>query len=255
MMEKIKVISHWYNEELLAPLFFNHYKYCDEVKILLDTDTNDMTKKMASGYTNVVFQDVHCPDAMDNVQMLNNINQAISEVKDGWIYMVDADEFIFPEYYEGPQIFLDRQTADVVKCVYFHVYRHISELDIDYSLPPISQRTHALEDGPEFKNWFIKPSVFRASANVQLTIGNHKFVGNHTVSNERYIGAHWKQADYEICVSRRLSNMKRHSQNDHKRRWGYHDFHVSEEGLRTQLDKNSNLPELRHFIARGHSER
>ena len=246
-MEKITLISHWYNEELLAPLFFNHYSYCDEIRILLDTDTNDRTREIAARYPNVVIQDVHCPDAMDNIQMLANINQAISEVKDGWIYMVDADEFIFPEYHEDPHQFLGRQWAAVVNCTYFHVYRHTTERDIDYSLSPIVQRTHALEGGPEYKNWFWKPSVFRADAHIKLTIGNHRFEGEHTVSEERYIGSHWKQADYEICIRRRLSNMARHSQHDHRKGWGNHDFHVSAERLKSQLDANSNLPELRYF--------
>jgi len=249
----ITCITHWYNEELLAPLFFNHYKNCDEVRILLDTDTNDRTREIASIWalsesSNIVIQDIHCPDAMDNIQMLNNINQAISEVKDGWIYMVDADEFIFPEWHEDPQTFLARQTTEVVNCIYFHVYRHVTETDIDYSQNPIPQRIHALEGGPEYKNWFWKPSVFRASVGVQLTIGNHRFVGKHTVSTERYIGAHWKQADYDICVRRRLSNRERHSQHDHKRGWGNHDFHITEERLKDQLEKNSNLPELKYFI-------
>ena len=247
-MEKLTVISYWYNEELLAPLFFNHYSYCDEVRILLEIDTNDNTREIALRYPNVVVQDAHCPDGMDNKQRLNNVNQAISEVKGGWIYMVDADEFIFPEHHENPRTFLSRQTTDVVNCMYFHVYRHITESDIDYSLNPIPQRVHAMEGGRKFKNWFDKPSVSRASANVFRTIGGHGFVGEHSVSNERYIGAHWKQADYQVCIQRRLSNMTRHSQNDHKRRWGYHDFHVSEEKLRKQLEENSNLPVLGHFI-------
>lgn len=249
-MEKISVISHWYNEELLAPLFFNHYRDCDEVRILLDTDTNDKTREIALRYPNVVIQDIHCPDAMDNVQMLKNINDAILEVKDGWIYMVDADEFIFPAFHENPQTFLARQTAEVVNCTYFHVYRHASEKDIDYTKDPIPQRIHALDGGPEYKNWFWKPSVFRGSSKVQLTIGNHRFVGEHTVSEERYIGAHWKQADYEICVCRRLSNRERHSQHDHKRGWGNHDFNITEERLRKQLEQNSNLPELKYFTER-----
>ena len=249
-MEKITVISHWYNEELLAPLFFNHYRNCDEVRILMDTDTNDKSREIASKYPNVVIENAHCSDQMDNIQMLHNINHAILQVKDGWIYMVDADEFIFPEYHEDPQTFLSRQTTGVVNCTYFHVYRHVTEKDIDYSLDPIPQRTHALDGGPEHKNWFCKPSVFRASEKVQLTIGNHRFQGEHTVSKERYIGAHWKQADPAICIPRRLSNMVRHSQHDHKKGWGNHDFHVSEERLRRQLDKNSNLPELKYFTVR-----
>jgi len=249
-MEKITVISHFYNEELLAPLFFNHYRYCDEVRILLDTDTNDRTREIASGYPNVIIQDVHCPDNMDNIQMLANINQSISEVKDGWIYMVDADEFIFPEYHEDPQTFLARQTAEVVNCLYFHVYRHVTEKDIDYMQDPIPQRVHAYGWGENFRDYFVKPSVFRASTKIVLTIGNHGYVGIHSVSSERYIGAHWKQADYEICIRRRLSNKIRHSQHDHKKGWGNHDFNITEERLRAQLEKNSNLPELKYFTER-----
>ena len=243
----ITVITHWYNEQLLAPLFFNHYRDCDEVRVLLDTDTNDATREIASQYPNVVIQDVHCPDRMDNIQMLANINQAILDVRRGWIYMVDADEFIFPENWEDPRTFLERQTAEVVNCVYFHVYRHHTDSDIDYSLSPVPQRMHALEGGPEYKNWFWKPSVFRANAEVQLTIGNHRFKGEHTVSGERYIGAHWKQADYDICVRRRLSNRERHSDHDKKKGWGNHDFHITERRLKRQLQQNSDLPELRYF--------
>lgn len=253
-MEKITVISHWYNEELLAPLFFNHYRDCDEIRILLDTDTNDQTRAVAKWYrqngVNISVIDVHCPDQMDNVQMLANINQAILDVRDGWIYMVDADEFIFPQYWENPQTFLARQTAETVICNYYHVYRHVSEKDIDYSKDPIPQRIHALDGGPEHKNWFWKPSIFRANAEVQLTIGNHRFKGEHSVSDEFYIGAHWKQADYDICIKRRLSNMARHSAHDHKKRWGYHDFHVTAEQLKAQLDAKNNLPILEHLCQR-----
>ena len=248
MREKITVVTHWFNEELLAPLFFNHYRDCDEVRVLLDTDTNDRTREIASRYPNVVIQDVHCQDQMDNIQMLDNINAGILSVKEGWVYMVDADEFIFPEFHEDPQTFLSRQIAEVVNCTYFHVYRHKTERDIDYSLPPIPQRIHALDGGPEHKNWFWKPSVFRAEAKVQLTIGNHRFQGTHTVSTERYIGAHWKQADPSICIHRRLSNMARHSAHDHKKGWGNHDFHVSPEKLRAQLDSKNDLPVLWHLV-------
>jgi len=252
VIERIVVLSHWYNEELLAPLFFNHYQYCDEIRVLLDVDTNDRTRQIMRDYSfngcRINLVSVHCNDGMDNIQMLENINNAILDVKDGWIYMVDADEFIFPEHNEDPHKFLSRQSAEVVNCLYFHVYRHTSDGDINYSLPPIPQRTHAMEGGPEHKNWFLKPSVFRAEAKVQLTIGNHKFKGEHSVSGEKYIGAHWKQADPEICIPRRLSNKERHSQHDHKKRWGYHDFHVTAESLKKQLDERSDYPQLKYFM-------
>jgi hypothetical protein len=246
-MDKITLITHWYNEELLAPLFFNHYRYVDEVRVLLDTDTNDHTREIASRYPNVVIQNTHCPDQMDNIQMLDNINAGILAVKEGWVYMVDADEFMFPEKNENPWIFLGRQKSEVVNAYFYHVYRHRDEADIDPTRNPIPQRIHALDGGPEHKNYFWKPSVFRAEAKIQLIIGNHRFQGEHTTSNEKYIGAHWKQADPSICIHRRLSNMARHSQHDHQKGWGNHDFHVSGEKLMKQLNEKRDLPILPYF--------
>jgi len=246
-MERVTVVTHWYNEELLAPLFCIHYRDADEIHIMLQDDTNDNTEEICSSYPNVTIEYVK-NDGMDNVQALADYNKAIANVDDGWVYIVDADEFMFPEHNEDAQAFLSRQTADVINCLFFHVYRHKSDADVDYSKEPIPQRIHAMEGDVEHKNWFLKPSVLRASAKVELTIGNHRFVGDHTVSPERYIGAHWKQADPEICIRRRLSNKVRHSANDRKKGWGYHDFRVTEEGLRKQLEERSNYPALGYFL-------
>jgi hypothetical protein len=251
---KITVISQWYNEELLAPLFFNHYRYADEIVILLENDTNDSTREICRQYflqgCNITLWDVHCLDGFDDTDKTKNINRSISSVKEGWIYVVDADEFIFPEWHEDPQTFLARQTEDIVMALNFHVYRHITEKDIDYTKDPVPQRVHAYGRGKNFKDYFIKPSVFRASAKVALTIGNHGYVGEHSISTERYIGAHWKQADLELCVRRRLSNGKRQSKANHRKGYGNHDYHITEERLKVQLEMNSNLPELKCFTER-----
>lgn len=247
-MEKIIVMSIWYNEELLAPLFCNHYKDADEIRILLETDTNDTTREICARYPNVGIKNVHCKDGMDNVQMINIINDSIREIDDGWIYLVDADEFIFPEFHEDPQTFLVRQTADIVMCLYFHVWRHVTDKDIDYDKDPIPQRLHALDrEGVSYK--FTKPSVLRASAKVALTIGNHSYRGDHSVSAERYIGAHWKLADLDIAIRRRLSNKERHSAADKRRGYGNHDYHITKERIEKMLRKNSNLSELKYFTA------
>lgn len=244
---KITVISQWYNEELLAPLFFRHYGYADESRILLETDTNDSTREICAKYPNVTIEDIHHPDGINNVERAKKINLAIQNVKEGWIYVVDADEFIFPEGHEDPRLFLSRQTSDVVMALNFHVYRHLTEKDVDYNSEVIPQRVHARE-GRNFKDQFIKPSVFRASAGIALTVGNHNYVGEHSLSRERYIGAHWKQADREICIRRRLSNRERRSAADRKRGYGNHDYHITRERLEEMLKKNSNLPELKYLI-------
>lgn len=247
MKTKIFVISHWYNEELLAPLFLKHYAFADEIHILLDIDTNDNTREILSRQSNIVIDNAYC-GGFDDAEKTKNLNRAISNVKEGWIYVVDADEFIFPENFEDVQTFLGRQTADVVKCINFHVYRHSTEKDIDYEKEVIPQRIHALNGGREFRNWFIKPSVFRASAGVVLTIGNHSYLGEYTCSTERYIGAHWKLADMEIAIRRRLSNKERMSFENKRKGYSNHEFHITKERIEQLLAKNSNLPILSFLV-------
>lgn len=246
MKTKISVLSQWYNEELLAPLFFRHYGYVDEIRILLETDTNDGTKEICAKHPNVVIEDIHCPEGFDEINKAKNINRAISNVREGWIYVVDADEFIFPEGDEDVQAFLARQKADIVMALNFHVYRHVTENDIDYDKEVISQRIHA-QEGENFKHQFIKPSVFRASAGVVLTIGNHGYIGEHSCSDERYIGAHWKLADSEIAIRRRLSNKERMSQTNKKHGYSNHEYHITKERIEGMIRKNSKLPELKYF--------
>ena len=247
---KMTIISHWYNEELLAPLFLSHYKYADEIHILLETDTNDNTRKILEQQSNVIIEDIHNPSGNDEREMRENINNAISQVKEGWIYMVDADEFIFPENFEDPQIFLGRQKADVIYSTLFHVYRHFTERDIDYEKEVIPQRVHALEGKKnDFNNQFIKPNVFRAACNYRFAIGIHTFEGEHTISNERYIGAHWKLADLEIAVRRRLSNKERLSARNRRKGYCNHEFHITKERIEQSLAKNSMLPVLPFLVS------
>ncbi|MBU2060043.1 MAG: glycosyltransferase family 2 protein [Gammaproteobacteria bacterium] len=248
MPERITVISHWHNEELLAPLFLRHYRHVDKIHILLDSETNDRTREILSGQPNVVITEFTNQYKNDAYEILDNYKWAISEVKDGWIYLVDADEFIFPENFEDDRAFLQRQTADVVCATLFHVYRHNTDSDIDYTKDPVPQRIHALDGGREFKNWFRKPDVFRASCDYIPTIGGHTRLGNITYSTERYIGAHWKHADMEIAIKRRLSNRDMMSPRNRRKGYCNHEFHITEERIREMLTSKSNLPVLPHLV-------
>lgn len=241
-MVKITVISHFYNEELLAPLFLRHYRDVDEIHILLETDTNDNTRELLSRQPNVIVKDVHSSGGNDAREMLNHYNAEISTVKDGWVYLVDADEFIFPEYFEDAQTFLERQTADVVMTYLPFVYRHISDSDIDYNKEVIPQRVHGVNGGKENLDWIIKPCVFRATCGYVLAIGNHTYVGEHSQSAERYVGAHWKLADPEIAIRRRLSNKARMSIANRKRGYCNHEYYITQERIEKTLNRRLNFP-------------
>jgi hypothetical protein len=250
---KITIVSKWYNEELLAPLFLKHYGYVDEIRILLETDTNDRTREICSSYPNVKIIDVHNSRGYDEVENLEIINQALSEVKEGWIYAALADEFIFPEWNEDPRKFLARQTsnpdADVVWACMFHVFKHHTEGPIDYDKEVIPQRIHG-RSIERNRDYFTKPIVFRASAKAVVGYGLHKLRGVYSYSNERYIGSHWKWADKEIAVRRRISNRDTFSPRNIRRNLGSHDFHVTEESIVKELEDGSDFPELGILTAR-----
>ena len=284
MAERITVITHWYNEELLAPLFLRHYAYVDEIRVLLETDTTDDTRLFLRMSPNVVVEDVHCAGGFDEMDKAANINRAIGQIKEGWIYVVDADEFIFPEHFEDPQTFLVRQTASVVNAKLFFVFRHESDIDINYEQDPLPQRVHGLDvsptpwhlpDGrkrlrPE-RYWMIKLIVFRASADVVMGLGNHAagrigepmfgrphnfaWDGNawvvtsgntpivvHAFSDERHIGAHWKLADLEIAMRRRLSNHMRLSACNIKHGYTVHELNINEFKIKQRHAEEMNHP-------------
>ena len=50
---KIDIITMWYNEAFLAPLFLNHYSFANTIHLLYDEDTTDNTLDIVSKYNNV----------------------------------------------------------------------------------------------------------------------------------------------------------------------------------------------------------
>lgn len=248
MWSWITIISQWYNDSLLAPFFLKHYAYADEIHILMETDTNDNSREIASKYPNVVIEDVHCPGGHDDRCKVDNTNKAASRIKEGWIVPVDSDEFSFPEFHEDPHEFLSRQKADVVMATYFYVYRHETEVELDIGKEVISQRVHG-RDIDHIWYRYSKVGAYRASSEVELGIGYHTFVGDHSVSEERFIGAHWNMADVEIA-RRRLVSRDRMSPNNKRHGYGWHNFHITEERIIKQIAKNADLPVLESLVAK-----
>ena len=243
---KITVISQFYNDSLLSPLFFRHYGYADEIHILLETDTNDNTREICARYPNVVVEDVHCPGGHDDRCKTDNTNRAASKITEGWITPADSDEFVFPEGHEDPRKFLARQTADVVMAKYWYVYRHVTDKDIDYNADPIPQRVHGWDP-------FTKVGAYRAGKGIEMTIGNHEFLGVTSSSVERYVGAHWNMADVEIS-KRRLVSRDRMSPMNKKKRYGWHNFRVTEEDIAKRLQARRECPVINELVSRKENE-
>ena len=96
----IDVISMWYNEAFLAPLFFDHYRFADRILLLLDRDTTDGTRReialaSAADRPKIEVREVGSGDGMDDVYKRDVLNEAYRRSRADWVIMVDADEFVF----------------------------------------------------------------------------------------------------------------------------------------------------------------
>jgi 2-polyprenyl-3-methyl-5-hydroxy-6-metoxy-1,4-benzoquinol methylase len=242
-----------YNEALILPYFLRHYEYLDEIHVLYEMDSTDETLSILNQAPNVVIENCHIKGGLDDIDVVNLINDTVRGIRADWVYVVDPDEFIFP-YNESPHDFLERQKKyNVVRAALFNVYRHRTDKDLDPSLPPVSQRIHGDPDlfsrrlDPNQTNQadnavYVKPIVVRPSNPIRFTPGKHSILGHVKISSEFYVGAHWRMADPSIALDRRMKHRARHSERNKAYKLGWHDFNVTEEGLRRECDRHLDDP-------------
>lgn len=245
---RIEIITIWYNEEKLAPFFLNHYKYVDKIHLLLDADTNDDTRKICSGYSNVEIEDFTFPDMMDDILKVNKINETVNKLDCDWVYVLDSDEFIWPSTNEDPKRFLSKQKDNLLYAKIYQVYRHITEsnLNINYSIQ--RQRCHGDPNITKGINAaYNKPIVFKPQTNVILKPGNHSYQANNniTISKDNFIGAHWAMADVDMAIKRRIAGRKeRQSKRNLAMGMTMQHHHVTEEEIKHECNSHLLDPKL-----------
>jgi len=173
----IELITTYFNEEFLAPLFLQHYAHwCDRMVFI--TQKRDDHK-------------------FDDEDKMNWINEAIARSTADWVVLVDMDEFIYPLPYGcNPRSVLDQEQGNVIYSHMTRMWRHHTDSDIDRSKPPVPQRLHGQSD-------HVKPCVFRPSPYIRMGAGNHDI---HHVLNVKigkpWAGAHWANADSCFWIER-----------------------------------------------------
>jgi len=172
---RLEVITTYYKETFLAPLFFLHYAWAD----LITTIT-------------ARFPD----DKMDDVVKMDLINEAIARSTADWVIVVDFDEFVFPRPLgSDPRKALEAETGDIIDCHMLRVWRHRTDSNIDRMKPPMLQRRHGQAD-------HHKPSLFRPKG-VTIGIGNHSAnYPAHYKWGTVWSAAHWANADPAFGIHR-----------------------------------------------------
>lgn len=240
-----------YNEEFIMPFFLHHYSYLNGIHLIVDSDTTDRTREIARRWSNVTIEEFRFPDGMDDVIKRDKLNAAARSISDAdWIYVLDADEFIFPPKLEDPRAFLARQSGNVVRAKMWNVFRHSSDTDLDPEClygPAVLQRRHG---NPDRHHPWDKPIVVKMPFSFTMDLGNHFINGLNgpgfvEMSNESYDGAHWAHADPCFCVERSFKHRRqRQSRNNLKLGLTTHHHHVTEDGIRALCKANENLPLL-----------
>jgi len=241
------VVTMWYNEAFLAPLFLNHYGWVDRVHLLLDTDSSDNTRAVCGQYANVEIEDFTFPDMMNDDLKVRKVNEVVCKMKGDWVFAVDADEFIFPAKGHAMPVLM-REKANLLHAQMWQVYRHETDKDLDSSKPAVLQRRHGDPNVTAGINkMYTKPIIVRPEVGIEWSPGCHSYKPNErvVVSAEKFLGAHWAMADVDMAIKRRIKGRReRQSRYNLERKLTVQHHFITEEEIRRECEKHLCDPQL-----------
>lgn len=238
----IDVISFWYNEGFLAPLFLDHYAYASNIHIILDNDTDDGTMDAIKAYDGPIrVSPFVFTDGMNTKLKQDAVNAAYHDCRGGWVLLVDADEFVYkPDMGE-----ILRSEADAFFVQFYQVYRNKNDVDITYETPAWTQRLHGDPDiTGNLNRLYRKPVLVRSGLDISWSPGCHSLSGRVQFDPYCMRGAHWAMADPCFCVDRRLSRRKRQSAFNRAHGMGWHNWDVTREGLIAECKSREGCPKV-----------
>lgn len=243
---KITVVSKMYNEEDLLPFWLNHYRFADEIIVLLGETSNDLSEEIIrSDPRSIIVRDGSPDGLMDDEICINGLNQIANSSDADWLIVADADEFIFPEGFLDPREFLASAGGNLMYSHMWDMFEHIDDLPLDKANPSIFQRRHG---NPFIPNNNIKPNIVKPKEfKVRWSVGTHTTWPDPNIrpSSSRFLGAHWQSVDIELSVKRRIKGRKeRNSQKEIDNLWGFHNFDLTREKIIELYEKHKNDPQL-----------
>lgn len=245
---KVSIITVLYNEEMLAPFFLNHYSWADEIHVLLDADTTDRTADICNSYQNVTIEEFRFPDMMDAIIKQEHIHRVFSDMDTDWVFAVDCDEFVFPIICKDRiKPILKKIQGNVVCTHMWTVYRNRRDADLDPDVPVYEQRVCGESNMNIDDNaMYVKPCIAKPESEIVWMLGCHSYYPNPKIdlSTYRFQGAHWKMADPELAVIRRINGKKRQSQSNLSGKYQIQDHFITEEKILNKCEEHRNDPRL-----------
>lgn len=244
----VSVLTRWCNDAALAPFFLNHYAWADEIVVLLNSDTTDNTRQIIGRYRNARIVEFEFTNGFNGREANELINNVAAELQSDWIIAVDADEFVFLADGREPREALAEADGNLMYADFWQIYRHRTELDLDPSLPALWLRRHGDPNRTAGGNAnYQKPIIVKAGLGVWWGVGLHNYAENPRVrvASIRFDGAHWRMADPDLAVARRLRGRRENvSAEDIENRWSFDNFDITESEIRTECAAHLDDPQL-----------
>lgn len=245
---KIEIIATFFDDEIFAKFFIEHYWWADKIMAIVDTETTDQTPDILRSGKNVSIEYFSYPAGFDDIIKVGMLTSMYKRSTADWVIILDADEFLFtiPQGVGVRRVLESTIVPDVVTAKLFQVYRHHEDDDIDYKRPLLYQRTHGDPNtiiGPNSE--FNKPICIRSRKDITILPGQHFIHGNNIVLGGNNIyGAHWCNADPAITIPRRLRAKARQSKSNIEKGLSIQHHNVTKESIQAELDKHLYDPIL-----------
>jgi len=243
----ITVLSKWFNEIDLAPFFFSHYDFADEIWIYLDTLSSDGSKEFILNHPKGrIFWGKSDEGKLNDYICAEDLSRIASTCKSDWLIYADSDEFVFPIDFADPKETLKKANGNLLYSHMWDMFRHVDDEDLDINKKPIVlQRRHG---NPNRIPECIKPNILKPSLGIHWGVGCHSIRNTRIPiipSSVRFDGAHWQSVDLELACKRRIKGVKeRISQTNYDNLWASHNFDITREKIEALMKEHENDPQL-----------
>jgi len=246
---KVSVLTVWYNEQDMAPFFLDNYSWADEIIILLDDASTDMSREVALARPNVRIERCATPGGLiDDGYLVDLKSDWAHKIDADWIISVDADELIIPPDDDDHRRVLTGCNGNLIYLHLWQVWRNEMNVDLDPDATAIWQRRYGDLNRTEGENGsYRKPVIFKPETNIVWYPGQHRYHRNPQIKPSCCVfdGAHWSMADEGMAIRRRIAGRKKRlSANNYANRWGYQWFDITAKQIRAECAKHLYDPRL-----------
>lgn len=200
---KIRIVAVVKDEEVLLPVFLEHYSRFADSIVLWDNGSSDRTLEIARTYAKVEIRTFTSP-GFDHESVFRVLGETRRESvgRFDWCIFPDCDELIVARQPGRERDLLERSTVDVVAPKGFCLVQKDGDPPFHPSKDILIQRRSGFYC-PEYS----KPIIVRPAAKMEWKAGRHELVEGHACTDERsshLLLLHLDMVDFNLWLRRKM---------------------------------------------------